>query len=585
VGSLKSEICSLKGNLRGSTGKITMLKFQLEKSRKEVKSTAAIENTMAASLPTNKSSPNKSDWIMHWKKSRPIVRSLSSALESDEATLYGETITDAGALAAASASDARTDCSPAKEIELHNLIVGSSEQPSLQHRLAVQERFNERLVIQMRTWVDSQIAMHRQLAEADVAAAIATISTTNSPLQVSSKESPAEDTKQPPSSVQETATEATSEKVATGSKPGSSIEKKLLSPNTSADTLPIGMTKPQSPLLQPAANRTTSPKTPASLMSYLKAQMKLTTTGPRYHSISEEDCELINDDEVEVFDIKEGSCRMDWSLTDRQVLSEFLRRKDTAEERITSYAVRQGSTKEISNVETEHQNLDFSDCAKSYVVLSHVDDSHTGLHPPQEPVTSRAMNPKPVRVDTCRSSKYNTLSYADDSSAHGGHVTKTLLRNLSSSLPTCTDLSAPATPNTVRNAWSYYKTHIEDAPAISSATMTAQQQYSSQQRVGEKLCTFGQLPTIYEASEGAAIASRTSGSHLHANGSNNRSSSNYDGRDCIHNGGYAQPHGSVNELSPASFKDHLGRFRQNNSQVQDSIARIRDTLQVGAYHC
>jgi hypothetical protein len=56
------------------------------------------------------------------------------------------------------------------------------------------------------------------------------------------------------------------------------------------------------------------------------------------------------------------------------------------------------------------------------------------------------------------------------------------------------------------------------------------------------------------------------GSHLQSQGdSHSSSNSNF---------------GSVNELSPASFKQHVGRWKMSNSAVQDNIARVRDTLQV-----
>jgi hypothetical protein len=669
VGALQTEITNLKGNLRGSNGKITMLKFQLEKTRQQTvpaEAEPAAPVTMAApnSAPADResqatvpqgvpkvtvvganlganNSPSKSDWIMHWKKSRPLVRSLSSVLQGQMTAAVPEnttTVTDDS-----KSGPAEADClslapaQSANEAVAVQEIVSGMGATTLQHRLAVQERFNQRLVIQMKAWVDSQIEMHRQLAEAEVTAG-AEATTAASLLIVQAPAAPTPITIKAAETVaaprREQPVHNPAPKAMTPVQSRGNIEQKLLSGPSSVSRV-VTASAPSPPVMvqttvdtapQPSTTaRHNVSKTPSSLMKYLKTQMKAEESHVlRDHPIAED---VDSEDDIETFDmtIDAGPAAAaqgddDVSVADEVIVAQLMK-----------------SASHTAACKPVHQKLDFSESLQQ-LNTSHQQPQNVAAEANPEHAFER---PRSGSVDSAPSTKSAHRGYLNSSSSmapsSSAHKTSTqdIMRQLSlsgsasaapvtnqqsmesppKSRPTArkqNEFFVPATPNTVRNAWTHWRSAIDDTrDHQNKSNLDHSYAGSNNNNANTSAISCGrqQMPTIYEEDQVSVDSSMYSRStqpqHHHQYASNLSTSrvssaastfshhhhSNHHRHQEQSLGSHLQSQGgshsssnsnfgSVNELSPASFKQHVGRWKMSNSAVQDNIARVRDTLQV-----
>ena len=138
---MKSEICILKRNARGSDGQLSLMRFRMEKLKaaEDLKQTSVPEDadglnqlTSMVDFPIDSWLPNYQYWIIHMYKMRPTFDSI-----------LGQT-------ASISEHEANED-----------LI-------SLQKELEIQKRISERLEARLRDWADEQILSQKQMACDDV---------------------------------------------------------------------------------------------------------------------------------------------------------------------------------------------------------------------------------------------------------------------------------------------------------------------------------------------------------------------------------------------------------------------------------
>jgi hypothetical protein len=131
IASLQSDIGALKSDSRCSDGKITLLSFQLDKMRQSVLN-AEGASSVVPSNSTNQEEDLQDDRVLHFGK---MIKVLSELVPKSSEEI---------------ASDQ------------------DDQSSELQREVMILQRVNERLEAQMRSWVEDQIKLHKQLAAEEV---------------------------------------------------------------------------------------------------------------------------------------------------------------------------------------------------------------------------------------------------------------------------------------------------------------------------------------------------------------------------------------------------------------------------------
>lgn len=146
INKLQKEVEEFKRQKRGSDGEAALLRFKLshqrnvnnKKEAERVPPPLPLSQEEGCSTRTNDKvqhgSPDRQSWLMHWRRTQAILRCVRGESESDD---------------------------------IHVM-----EKNRIQQQLVEQVRVAQRLEAQLRTWVDSQINIHKSLANAEALAII-----------------------------------------------------------------------------------------------------------------------------------------------------------------------------------------------------------------------------------------------------------------------------------------------------------------------------------------------------------------------------------------------------------------------------
>ena len=144
VKEAKKEVVEIKNERRGNEGQIMFLKYQLDKLKGKQQDKHEDIPTM---YTTQKDSSESVQWLRHWNTFKPTLDLIKTP--SAPSTQLACTVQDAS-----TASVATTTAVSDTELQMKK-------------ELYTQERISFRLEMQLRTWVDSQINLQKELASQD----------------------------------------------------------------------------------------------------------------------------------------------------------------------------------------------------------------------------------------------------------------------------------------------------------------------------------------------------------------------------------------------------------------------------------
>ena len=145
------------------------------------------------------------------------------------------------------------------------------------------------------------------------------------------------------------------------------------------------------------------------------------------------------------------------------------------------------------------------------------------------------------------------------------------------------DSDVQATPKTIRTAWQQWRSSEEVGSMPVDINMPRQSNHGYVSSSSVQVDSHNHFNNT--GSVGVGGQSVTSYSTINSHNHRHNSTQSSHGGRSINSGDRnkattTHTHGSLSELSPASFKDQMGRLRQENFMVRDDISRFREKLQV-----
>jgi hypothetical protein len=144
LASARDEVLHVKGEKRDCDGQILLLKYQLDRIKRQHAERASSQVSAKDQLASEVR--EREAWLAHWTKFRSTLQSLSRQ----------------------GAPTRQTPCRPTPAPLAVCVDAGqqceASSTSEVQYELLVQQRLSHRLEMQLRCWVDGQITLHKQLA-------------------------------------------------------------------------------------------------------------------------------------------------------------------------------------------------------------------------------------------------------------------------------------------------------------------------------------------------------------------------------------------------------------------------------------
>ena len=170
IDGLRKEVVGLKGNFRESDAKIMLLKYQLGKKQPVLRKKQDMTQAKYENKQTQKNAKSKKmsmeSWIKITSKMAPVLDSIKGIREERTAgnistgTLHESFSQMLPSTVEVETEDFSTQCT---------LLNGEHESDAILHKkIAVQDRFIDRLQLQMRAYVDAQMELNKRLALEDV---------------------------------------------------------------------------------------------------------------------------------------------------------------------------------------------------------------------------------------------------------------------------------------------------------------------------------------------------------------------------------------------------------------------------------
>ena len=145
VASWEQEVLTVKGSKRDTDGQILLLKYQLDRIRRQ----CSVQPSGQGQERAEREAEEKAAWLSHWAKFRAVLQTLPTKDTSSPSRDTG----------GGQGGGKGRGVDSSQQCELSSPSEGQG-----QYELLVQQRLSNRLEMQLRCWVDGQIELHKKLA-------------------------------------------------------------------------------------------------------------------------------------------------------------------------------------------------------------------------------------------------------------------------------------------------------------------------------------------------------------------------------------------------------------------------------------